>query len=58
MSKEQPLSRTSKGVFEQGKPVPSPFDDAAEDFIIDAKDYYENRDKSRRVWYNSTSNNN
>ncbi len=47
MSKEQPLSRTSKGVFEQGKPVPSPFDDAAEDFIIDAKDYYENRDNPK-----------
>lgn len=44
MSKEQPLSRTSKGVFEQGKPVPSPFDAATEDFIIDAKDYYTNRD--------------
>ena len=44
MSKEQPLSRTSKGVFEQGKPVPSPFDDASNDFVIDARDYYENRD--------------
>ena len=42
-NKKPPFSRKAKGVFEQGEPVPSPFDEA-KDHTIDGSDFYQNRD--------------